>query len=601
MATRIEDYAMIGDCRTAALVSTAGSIDWLCLPRFDSMACFAGLLGTQEHGGWRIAPTTRTYTSSRAYLDGSLVLKTRFETRHGIVDLIDFMPTGLESSHVVRMVSGVKGSVSMESSLIVRFDYGVTVPWTSEADSKTTVMIAGPDMLVLRTELGSDMENGRILSKLNVKEGDEFTFVLSHGPSHLPPPSTIEPERLLQQTKAYWKGWSGRCESAGRWTEVVRRSLITLKGLTYAPTGGIIAAATTSLPECIGGERNWDYRYCWLRDATFTLLALLTAGYEEEAEAWRAWLLRAAAGDPAQIQIMYGVAGEKRLEEWTLPWLPGYEGSGPVRVGNKAARQFQLDIYGELFNVMSVASAGGLLPLARGLELRTALLDHLEKTWSKPDAGIWEIRGEPQHFTHSKIMAWVAFDRAASNESYQIDQAERRKYRRIAEEIHRSICENAIDHDRGCFVQAYGKNHLDASLLLIPIVGFLSADDERVRNTVSEIERHLMVDGFVLRYETGTGVDGLSAGEGAFLACSFWLVDNYVLQGRLDEAESLFERLVSLGNDVGLFAEEYDPSEKRHLGNFPQAFSHVALINSAFSLARATEAKSSRAQLVHKQ
>jgi GH15 family glucan-1,4-alpha-glucosidase len=590
MAERIEDYAMIGDCKTAALVSKQGSIDWLCLPRFDSMACFANLLGTEQNGYWRIAPVGNRHTSRRAYIDGSLVLTTRFESARGVVELTDFMPTGLNSSHVVRMVTGVKGRVKMQSCLNVRFDYGLSAPWITEADNRTMELIAGPDILVLRTDTGSVLEEGRIVSAFEVKAGERVSFVLSHGASHLPPPSTFAPERLLQQTKAFWKGWSGRCEDAGRWTDIVRRSLITLKGLTYEPTGGIVAAATTSLPERIGGDRNWDYRFCWLRDASVTLLALLTAGYDEEADAWRNWLLRAAAGDPEQIQIMYGVAGEKRLEEWTLPWLPGYEGSAPVRVGNEAAKQLQLDIYGELFNTMSIAADGRLLPLARGLEFGAALLAHLEKRWSEPDAGIWEMRGDLQHFTHSKVMAWVAFDRAANNPNYPVDRATRRKFRRIADAIHRSVSENAVDPERNCFTQAYGNRHLDAGLLLMPLVGFLPPDDPRMLNTVAEIERRLMTDGLVLRYETGTGVDGLSDGEGAFLACSFWLVDNYVLQGRHDEAEALFDRLASLANDVGLFAEEYDPHAARQLGNFPQAFTHVALVNSAFLLAKVRRA-----------
>lgn len=589
MAARIEDYAMIGDCKTAALVSKEGVIDWLCLPRFDSMACFASLLGTPDHGCWRISPSVGSHTSSRAYIDGSLILITRFETEQGVVELVDFMPIGLDSSHVIRIVKGIEGRMSMESHLTVRFDYGVTVPWANKVDNKTIVMIAGPDMLALRSDLECTVENDRVVCAFDIKPGDTITFALSHGPSHLPPSSIVESERLLQRTKAYWKGWSGRCEMAGRWTDAVRRSLITLKGLTYDPTGSIVAAVTTSLPERIGGERNWDYRYCWLRDATFTLLALMTAGYEEEAYAWRAWLLRAIAGEPSQIQIMYGVAGERRLEEWTIPWLQGYEDSAPVRVGNEAAHQLQLDILGEISHAMSIAMEGGLPPIARGLELRTQLLDHLEKTWSQADAGLWEIRGAPQHLTHSKVMAWVAFDRAATYEHRHGNQAREKNYRRIANEIQRSICEHAVDRKRNCFVQAYGSNYLDASLLLIPMVGFLPPDDARIRNTVAEIEQRLMVDGLVLRYETETGVDGLPAGEGAFLACSFWLVENYVLQGRLEEAETLFERLVSLRNDVGLLSEEYDPRDKRQLGNFPQAFSHVALVNAAFSLCRALE------------
>jgi GH15 family glucan-1,4-alpha-glucosidase len=593
VSAKIEDYAMIGDCRTAALVSLDGSIDWLCLPRFDSGACFTRLLGTPEQGCWRIGPSGARHASSRSYIDGSLVLQTRFESRRGVVELTDFMPTGLDSSHVVRIVSGVQGRMTMESNLLVRFDYGVSAPWTFESDSKTTVMIAGPDCLALRSEMDGgaarevtrEVSEGHIVSKFEVKAGERFAFVLSHGPSHLPPPSALAPERLLQKTRAYWKGWSGRCKDAGRWSGVVRRSLITLKGLTYAPTGGIVAAVTTSLPERIGGDRNWDYRYCWLRDATVTLLSLLRAGYDEEAEEWRAWLLRAAAGNPEQIQIMYGVAGEKRLEEWTLPWLCGYENSQPVRVGNEAASQVQLDIYGELFHTMSIAVEGSLLPLPHGLAFGGKLLDVLEKTWASEDSGIWEMRGDPRHFTHSKLMAWVAFDRAANNPHYNLERAKQRHYRRIAEQIHASICQHALDPGRNCFVQSYGSAYVDASLLLMPLVGFLPATDERVRNTVAEIERRLLVDGLVLRYETASGVDGLTDGEGVFLACSFWLLDNYVLQGRLDEAEALFERLVSLGNDVGLFAEEYDPRERRLLGNFPQAFTHVALVNSAFLLA----------------
>jgi GH15 family glucan-1,4-alpha-glucosidase len=587
MAARIEDYAMIGDCKTAALVSRDGSIDWLCLPRFDSMACFAGLLGTSGQGSWSIAPATGKHACSRCYVDGSLILQTRFETEHGAFELMDFMPTDLDNSHVVRIVKGISGCVKVESRLIARFDYGMTKPWTHNIDSRTIAMIAGPDTLVLRTDQDCREEHDQVVSRFEAKEGDTFTFVLSHGASHLPPPTTVEPMRLLQRTKAYWKGWSARCENAGPWTEMVKRSLITLKGLTYDPTGGIVAAVTTSLPERIGGERNWDYRYCWLRDATFTLLALLTAGYEEEADAWRAWLMRAIAGEPEQVQIMYGVAGEKRLEEWTIPWLRGYENSAPVRVGNEAAHQVQMDIYGEVSNVMTIAMEAGLPPVARGLALREQILQHLEQTWREPDAGIWEIRGEPRHFTHSKVLAWVAFDRAARYEKQHGQPQRQQHHRRIADEIHRHICEHAVDADRNCFVQSYGSTYLDASLLLLPMVGFVAADDERMRRTVAEIEQRLMVDGLLLRYETDSGVDGLPPGEGAFLACSFWLVENQILQGRLDEAEALFSRLVSLSNDVGLLAEEYDPRAKRQLGNFPQAFSHVALTNAAFSLARA--------------
>lgn len=589
MPARIEDYAMIGDCKTASLVSRDGSIAWLCLPRFDSMSCFTCLLGSEDQGHWRVGPADKQHTSTRAYIDGSLVLRTRFETGEGIVELIDFMPTDADTdgSRVVRIVKGIEGRVSMRSSLLARFGYGAILPWVSRRDDTTVDMIAGPDRLVLEASVSCDVGDNASVSTFDVQAGDVVTFVLTHGSSHAPPADRCDPHALLEETLAYWHAWSSQCTDAGRWSEVVRRSLTTLKGLIYGPTGGMVAAVTTSLPEAIGSERNWDYRYCWLRDATFTLLALLTAGYRDEAAAWRMWLIRTIAGDPAQIQIMYGVAGERRLEEWTVPWLDGYENSTPVRVGNAAAKQLQLDIFGEISNVMAIAMHDGLPVVPRGIELRDELLDHLASIWAEPDAGIWEIRGEPQHFTHSKVMAWVAFDRAASYEERHGNTAKQTHLRGVADAIRQSVLDNAVDRERQCFVQAYGSGHLDASLLLLPMVGFLPHDDERVRNTVAEIEKRLMVEGLVLRYETASGVDGLPPGEGAFLACSFWLVENYVLQGELDKATALFEHLLTLGNDVGLFSEEYDPRNKRQLGNFPQAFSHVSLVNAAFALSQA--------------
>jgi GH15 family glucan-1,4-alpha-glucosidase len=588
VASRIEDYAMIGDCKTAALVSLGGCIDWLCLPRFDSPSCFGSLLGTEEHGVWRIVATDKIRKTRRRYLDGSLILCTEYETDTGKVLLTDFMPVGQEGSHVVRLVCGLEGTVRMRLSLVVRFGYGITVPWAEKPDAKTLVFIAGPDMLVLRSPVDLQGEDTQTTGDFTVGKDKCISFVLSYGLSYLEHPVVLDVDRVFHETKAFWTDWSDRCSSAGRWTEDAKRSLITLKGLSYLPTGAIVAAATTSLPEQIGGARNWDYRYCWLRDAAFTLLAFLNAGYGEEAHSFRDWLLRAVAGNPDQIQIMYGVGGERKLDEQEVPWLPGYEGSAPVRVGNAAASQSQLDIFGELVDALTLAMKGGLAPVERSPKLRRVILEHLKQIWAEPDNGIWEVRGPAQHFTLSKVMAWVAFDRAASSDLTE-DKADRDLYRAIAGEIHANICQNAVDPQRNCFTQAYRVNSMDAGLLLLAPVGFLPPDDERVRNTVVEIERRLLADGLVLRYETETGIDGLPQGEGAFLACSFWLVDNYILQGRLAEAEALFDRLVGLSNDVGLLAEEYDPVAKRHLGNFPQAFSHVAMVNSAFALARASD------------
>jgi GH15 family glucan-1,4-alpha-glucosidase len=587
MSKRIDDYALIGDCKTAALVSVEGSIDWLCVPRFDSASCFAALLGDESHGHWTIAPVEKRRKTRRCYLDGSLILITVVETESGRIQLTDFMPIGEENSNIVRELKGVRGKVEVQMGLVVRPDYGVTVPWSQRIDSHTLSIVAGPHNLILRSSVELCAEEGESVAVFTICEGDTRTFTLSHGASHLPHPPILDEAKVFLRTKAFWKGWSGRCNDAGRWSKEVRRSMVTLKGLSYLPTGGIVAAVTTSLPEKIGGERNWDYRYCWLRDATFTLLAFLNGGYDEEANSFRDWLVRAVAGSPDQIQIMYGLAGERRLDEMVLPWLPGFEGARPVRVGNDAAKQMQLDIYGELSDAMAAAIKGGLGIHPRGIELRHTLLAHLEQTWDQPDSGIWEIRGPVQHFTHSKVMAWVAFDRAANGEHKDVDDDRRTHYQALADKIRKAVCEQAIDPQRNCFTQSYGSKAMDAGLLLMAIVGFLPPEDERIRNTVSEIEARLLSKGLVLRYETETEVDGLPPGEGAFIACSFWLIDNYVLQGRLQEAEALFERLVGLANDVGLLSEEYDPTGCRLLGNFPQAFSHVALVNSAYALARA--------------
>jgi GH15 family glucan-1,4-alpha-glucosidase len=583
MTGRIEDYAMIGDLRTAALVGRDGSIDWFCCPRFDSAACFAALLGTTDNGRWLLAPRGAA-TIKRCYHDGSMVLETEHTTETGTVQIIDFMPIHTEHSSIVRLVKGIAGKVRMHTDLVIRFDYGVSVPWVSRTDDETLAAVAGPNLLTLRTPVNVHGKDMRSTCDFTVHEGETIPFVLTYSPSHLPPPQPIEIMETLTATQGYWREWSSRCRCTGPHAEAVRRSLITLKGLSYHPTGGIVAAATTSLPELAGGPRNWDYRYCWLRDASFTLLAFMNAGYREEADQWQNWLLRAIAGSPEQIQIMYGVAGERRLDEWEIEWLRGYESSRPVRIGNAAAMQMQLDIYGELADVMALASKGGLPAAPRRNELRAVFLAHLEKIWRKPDEGIWEVRGGPQHFVHSKVMAWVAFDRAAKSGNAHDKAHNRRRWKEIARTIHADVCKKGVDPDGGHFVQHYGSKRVDASLLQLPLMGFLPPDDPRIVKTIEEVERTLLYKGLVLRYDTDSGVDGLPQGEGAFLACSFWLVDNYILQGRIKEARRLFDRLVGLCNDVGLMAEEYDPREKRMLGNFPQAFSHVALVNSALTL-----------------
>jgi GH15 family glucan-1,4-alpha-glucosidase len=584
MAGRIEDYALIGDCETAALVGRDGSIDWLCWPRFDSGACFAALLGAAEHGRWRIAPRDGAARVTRRYRDRSLILETEVETAEGAATVVDFMPQRDAASHVVRLVSGRRGRVAMHTELVLRFDYGSIVPWVNRLDDATLRAVAGPDMVLLRTPVPLRGEDLKTVGEFEVRAGQTLAFVLTYCPSHLPPPAPLDPSAALAATDAFWREWCSRFRDGGEWSEAVLRSLITLKALTYRPTGGIVAAPTTSLPERLGGGRNWDYRYCWLRDATFTLQALMNAGYYDEARAWRAWLLRAVAGTPAQVQIMYGLHGERRLDEWTVPWLPGYEGAAPVRVGNAAAGQLQLDIFGEMMNALYQGRSGAMSADEAGWMLQLELLRHLETVWEQPDEGIWEVRGPRRQFVHSKVMAWVAFDRAVRSVEDLGLRGPVEHWRALRRKIHDQVCAHGFDPAIGAFVQHYGSTELDASVLLIPLVGFLPPEDPRVRSTVEAIERRLLCDGLVARYDTASGTDGLPAGEGAFLACSFWLVDNLALLGRHDDARRLFERLLALRNDVGLLAEEYDPASGRQVGNFPQAFSHVALVNAAHCL-----------------
>jgi len=597
---RIEDYALIGDCGSAALVGRDGSIDWLCLPRFDSAACFAALLGEPLHGRWLIGPADPTARVERRYLDGSLILSTTFETAEGAVQIVDFMRPRRRLPHLVRLVRGLRGRVAMCTEFILRFDYGAVVPWVERFPEGGLTAIGGPERVVLRTPVPLRGEDLKTVGEFTVGAGETIPFVLSYGPSHQPLPPPVDPARALHDAEVFWRRWSDRCASAGPWTDVVKRSLVVLKGLTYAQTGGIVAAPTTSLPEQLGGVRNWDYRFCWLRDATFTLLALMHAGYYDEARTWRDWLFRAVAGSPDQLQIMYGLGGERRLTEWEIPWLPGFEGSRPVRIGNAAVNQTQLDIYGEILDALYHAHSHGLPPNQHGDAVGPVILEHLAKIWDQPDEGIWEVRGPPQHFTHSKVMTWVAFDRAVKimeqrgNSSRALGH-----WRQIRDRIHQDVCSKAFDTDLGSFVQAYGSKALDASLLLLPLVGFLPPTDRRIVGTVRAIEQRLMADGFVCRYDTGDMVDGLPPGEGAFLACSFWLADNFILQGRITEARELFERLLALRNDVGLLAEEYDPRLGRQLGNFPQAFSHVALVNTAFNLTRSQGPAEQRAARRH--
>ncbi len=582
-ASPIEDYALIGDCHTAALVSRGGAIDWLCWPRFDSPACFAALLGTPDNGAWRIAPASDQVQISRRYRPGTLVLETTFETAEGSVTLIDFMAP-LKGA-VIRIVEGRGGQVPMRLDLALRFEYGSAIPWVTRLPrGHGLTAVVGPHQVVLHSDVPVHGRNLTTVSDFTVQEGQRVRFVLAHGPSHLPRPEIPDADRALEETDRMWTTWSSRCTYHGEFRETVCRSLLTLKALTYRPTGGIVAAATTSLPEQIGGPRNWDYRFCWVRDATFTLLALLHAGYREEAQSWGSWLRRSVAGTPAQIQTLYGLAGERWLMEWEVPWLGGYQGARPVRIGNAASGQLQLDVYGELMDALFQEMHEGLVRPAQTWPIQQALVQHLEEIWEQPDESIWEVRGGARHFVFSKMMAWVALDRAIRGaEEFRL-QADLERWRDLRARIHRQVCDSGFNRQKNSFVQYYGGDLLDASLLLMPLVGFLPADDPRITATVDAIGRELMVDGLIQRYRTHEGVDGLPPGEGMFLACSFWYVDNLVLQGKREQARAMFRRLVGLCNDVGLLAEEYDPVAKRQVGNFPQAFSHLALINSALNL-----------------
>ena len=583
MALHIEDYALIGDCHTAALVGRNGSIDWLCFPRFDAPACFAALLGTADHGRWLLAPSDPPRRVTRAYRGDTLVLDTIFETETGAVMVTDFMPVRTQAPDLVRIVQGLRGTVRMCTELVVRFDYGSVTPWVRQ-EGGALHAVGGPDTIHLRTSVPLRGEGWKTVGAFDIHEGEQVPFTLTWHPSHEAPPLPLEPAASLNTTLAWWQNWSARCTYQGEWRDAVVRSLITLKALTFKPTGGIVAAPTTSLPEHIGGERNWDYRYCWLRDATFTLAALIQCGYTEEAAAWRAWLLRAVAGRASELRIMYGLGGERRLTELQLPWLPGYEDSRPVRIGNAAYDQFQLDVFGEVLDCLHLARHYGLHEEFGDWRIERELIKRLEHVWQEPDEGIWEVRGPKQHFTHSKLMAWVAFDRAVKDvERFRV-AGPVDHWRRLRDELHREICDRGFNRDRNAFVQCYGGSEVDASLLMMAELGFLSPADPRIAGTVAAVEQDLVRGGFVDRYRTESGVDGLPRGEGAFLLCTFWLADNYALAGRTAEARSMFENLLSIRNDVGLLAEEYDPVARRQLGNFPQAFSHLGLINTARNL-----------------
>ncbi len=594
MASRIEDYGLIGDTRTAALVSKTGSIDWLCTPRFDADACFAALLGYDEHGCWSIRPTVPIRQTTQRYRGETLILETDFICDGGAVRVIDFMPVGDQENRcdLVRIIEGLEGEVSLEMSLQVRFGYGAYLPWTQRVEGGVS-FVAGPDALVMRSPCALDLGPERVSARIDVKKGDRIPLELVWSPSHEPTPSRMDAEESLRGTEAFWKEWSGRCTYQGRWRDLVVRSLITLKAMTYAPTGAIVAAPTSSLPEALGGVRNWDYRYCWLRDASLTLDALMIGGYLDEARAFRDWLLRAAAGDPTELQIMYNIEGGRRLTEFELPWLPGYEGSKPVRVGNAASEQFQLDVYGEVLAAVYTGRMLGMTGRADTWSPVRALIEFLEKAWQRPDDGIWEVRGGRRHFTHSKVMAWVAIDRATrSITELGVGGDEGRAMvphlSAVRERIHAEVCERGFNPQVGAFTQSYGDVALDASVLVIPHYGFLPANDPRMVKTVAAIERSLLHDGLVRRYATEAGADGLPGTEGVFLACSFWLADNYALAGRTGDAEELFERLLGLRNHLDLFAEEFDPRSQRQIGNFPQAFSHLAMVTSARLLDAAT-------------
>jgi GH15 family glucan-1,4-alpha-glucosidase len=590
MASKIEDYALIGDCETAALVNRQGSIDWLCWPDFSSGACFAALLGTDKNGFWKICPAGNDWKTTRKYRDHTLILETIFENEAGCVRLIDFMPLREKDSgrisDLVRIVEGVRGSMDLHLALSLRFDYGRTVPWVTALDTIPDGIraVAGPAVVLLRGSVPVHGENLQTVADFTVSKGERVWFTLSYGRSHRPDPKPISAEHALRDTEHFWTHWTSRLQYKGQYADEVERSLITLKAMTFRPTGGLVASVTTSLPESIGGVRNWDYRYCWLRDTTFTLLAMTTAGYYEEAVAWQDWLLRAVAGSPDQVQIMYGLKGERQLIEWELDWLPGYENSRPIRIGNAASTQIQLDIYGELLDTFFHALHGMDRHTAEDFRVLMLLLDHLETIWQRPDEGIWETRGGREQFTWSKVMVWVAFDRAILIAKKLRIKAPIEKWQKIRDTVHQEVCHKAFDKQLNSFVRFYGAKQLDAALLLMPIVGFLPATDHRVRGTIEAIERDLMPAGFVLRYDTKEVQDGLPPGEGVFLACSFWMVSCLKAIGRTDDARRLFNRLLALRNDLGLLSEEYDVELKRFVGNFPQAFSHIAMVNAAFNL-----------------
>lgn len=586
MSAKIEDYALIGDCETAALVGRSGSIDWLCWPAFDSDACFAALLGTDDNGRWLIAPKDEIRATSRRYLGDTLILETRFETEAGTVALVDFMPPRGKASDIVRLVRGVSGRVPMRMQLIVRFGFGADIPWVRRIDH-SLLAVCGQDMAVLRTPVRTRGENMTTVAEFEVGEGETLPFVLTYGASHLDPPEAIDPEAALRETEKFWQDWSGHCERDGDYRDLVMRSLITLKALTFGPTGGIVAAPTTSLPEKLGGARNWDYRFCWLRDATFTLLALLNSGYTAEASAWHNWLLRAVAGAPSNMQIMYGIWGQRRLLEWEADWLDGYEGAKPVRVGNAAHAQLQLDVYGELIDAFHQSRMAKLELDETSWALECAVLNHLAEVWDHPDHGIWERRGAPKHYVFSKVMTWVAFDRGIKSAETFGFRAPLLHWRTLRDAIHRDVCNKGFDPEVNAFVESYGSTLLDASVLLLPAVGFLPAADRRICGTIAAVEKHLLRDGFVLRHDPREIPEEAQRIEGAFLACSLWLADAHVLSGNFDKAQELFDRVIGIANDVGLLAEEYDTAARRQTGNFPQALTHIALINTAHNLSSA--------------
>jgi GH15 family glucan-1,4-alpha-glucosidase len=583
----IEDYGLIGDCETAALVGRDGSIDWLCWPAFDSEACFSALLGTPKNGRWLIAPSEDITKTSRRYWDDTLILETRFETAAGVVAVIDFMPPRGSASDIVRLVRGVRGRVKLRMELVIRFGFGMDIPWVKRTEDGALLAICGQDMTVLRTPVETRGKDLTTVAEFEVGEGESVPFVLTYGPSHLEVPASIDPTRALQAAQDFWSEWSSRCTYEGESRDLVMRSLITLKALTFAPTGGIVAAPTTSLPEKLGGSRNWDYRYCWLRDATFTLLALMNSGYTEEASAWHNWLLRAVAGSPANMQIMYGIMGQRRLLEWEASWLPGYEGAQPVRVGNAAHAQLQLDVYGELIDAFHQSRVAELKLDEGSWDLECTVLDHLAEVWDQPDHGIWERRGDGAHYVSSKVMTWVAFDRGIKSAEQFGFKAPLDRWRSLRDEIHREVCDRGFDHELNSFVMCYGSQWLDASILLLPSVGFLPAHDPRVLGTLAAIEKYMMRDGFVLRHDPREISNEIQPIEGAFLACTLWLADAYVLAGEIDQAQILFDRVVGIANDVGLLAEEFDSGVGRQTGNFPQALTHIALINTAHNLSDA--------------